>query len=232
MVGVFRAADIDFGTPNLGAVDRFLRGEELTEEELGDVDSFRKNCIKYVSILTKPSPHTDFFTDFQRYLMPQYNDLFKEKLKDQKIIEIGPAINPIYNTLRENYSIASYVAVEPFCMGMTKGSLNHSIKEDDFARVEAEETDGLSYLLTQPDESAITMSFGVLNRELVKGSVDVTEFYYRFLAKEIHRVTPQDGISIHLYNECGLISVDKVFERVGFQVEKTRSTNGIIAHKN
>jgi len=79
-------------------------------------------------------------------------------------------------------------------------------------------TDGLSYLLQQPDESAIVMSFGVLEDGILDGtdeySIPVFRKYNRLLGEEIYRVTPKGGITLH--------GLDSIYDLVnaGFTEEK------------
>lgn len=148
-------------------------------------------------------------------------------MKGKKVIELGPGRNSLAKKLFEKYGIAEYVAVEPVDYNATDGSLDTKNK-----RVSMSNKDALEYLLEQPNESAIVISFGVMNPELLTPPLamaflaveyphdavmkEVGYNYYGFLGREIFRVTPKDAISIHGFN-VGTADVDLYFVKPGFR---------------
>src|SRR3989339_165030 len=58
------------------------------------------------------------------------------------------------------------------------------------------EEDGLSYLLKQDDESSLVTSYGIICPEISRMN---NNDYFKFLIKEIYRVTPKDGITMHVH---------------------------------
>lgn len=74
--------------------------------------------------------------------------------------------------------------------------------------------DGLSYLVRQPEESAIVTSFGVFDEGVLHAGPKEPDELFRYrqlLADEIYRVTPIGGITLH-----GLDWYFE-FERAGFK---------------
>ncbi len=85
--------------------------------------------------------------------------------------------------------------------------------------------DALTFLLRQPDESAIVTSFGVLDDGvLYMPGCEVDRLLSKYtaeLGKQIYRVTPKRGVTIH-----GLDSVGDLI-RAGFKAESpTRDLDG------
>src|SRR3989339_335695 len=58
------------------------------------------------------------------------------------------------------------------------------------------EEDGLSYLLKQDDESSLVTSYGIICPEISRMN---NNDYFKFLIKEIYRVTPKNGITMHVH---------------------------------
>ncbi len=114
-------------------------------------------------------------------------------IERRRVIELRPGPTPLYQ-LFQHLGVAEYVAVEPFNPTMTREKLP--------SEIEVVEEDGLTYLLKQPDNSAIVVSCGVIDPTLY-GKKQPPErtlrimMYYQFLADEIYRVTPPGDISIH-----------------------------------
>ncbi len=81
--------------------------------------------------------------------------------------------------------------------------------------------DGLTFLLRQPDESAIVTSFGVLEDGVLYmpkgcGSIDhLLPMYTAELGKQIYRVTPKGAITLH-----GL-DCSRDLENTGFIIEES-----------
>ena len=109
--------------------------------------------------------------------------LLREGFIGRKVIELGPERNPVYPHLAK-LGIAGYTAVEPNYADETSEALKGHEGKTDVVKV-----DGLSYLLTQPNDSSIVISFGVLPF--------CSESYEESTAKEIYRVTVPGGISVH-----------------------------------
>ena len=80
--------------------------------------------------------------------------------------------------------IAGYTAVEPYYADETSEALKGHESQTNVVPI-----DGLSYLLSQPNDSAIVISFGVLPW--------CRESYEESTAKEIYRVTVPGGINVH-----------------------------------
>jgi len=109
--------------------------------------------------------------------------LLREGFKGKKVIELGPERNPVYPHLAK-HGIAGYTAVEPNYADETSEALKGHDGKTDVVKV-----DGLSYLLSQPNDSAVVISFGVLPW--------CGNSYMESIAQEIYRVTPPGGISVH-----------------------------------
>ncbi len=80
-------------------------------------------------------------------------------------------------------------------------------------------TDGLTFLLRQPDESAIVTSFGVLEMGVLHlyGRDDLSVLLSKYtaeLGRQIYRVTPKDAITLHGLDSC----LD--LENAGFVIEE------------
>lgn len=70
-------------------------------------------------------------------------------------------------------------------------------------------------MLEQQSNSSVVMSFGLFCPDLQSGK----KLYCRFLAHEIYRVTPYNGITIH-YGNSGF-GIKKLFEEAGFKIIKS-----------
>ncbi len=133
----------------------------------------------------------------------------------------------------EKFGIAKYTAVEAFETKATGGALSYILdrlpkaqSDAAFLEMTLSDKDGLTYLINQPDESAIVMSFGVLCPWLQQHE---NATYYRFLAREIYRVTPQGGISVHVVNSGG--GWEEMFSTAGFDTIPSRTSHHIIVQK-
>ena len=102
-----------------------------------------------------------------------------------------------------------------------------------------EPVDGLTYLLSQPDESAVVFSSCVFREDVLTDvglPPELARKYLDYLINQIYRVTPKNGISIHADN-TPYIAWDKIFENVGFKVifrgtSKRPEADGIVATKD
>jgi hypothetical protein len=71
------------------------------------------------------------------------------------------------------------------------------------------------------------MSFGMICPELQNIGNNI---YYSFLAKEIYRVTPKQGITVHVGNP--FLDVSQLLESAGFKIISAENINqGAIARK-
>ncbi|MEA3329983.1 MAG: hypothetical protein U9Q06_04540 [Nanoarchaeota archaeon] len=197
----------------------YFNGGHLEETPLKRLLEIRQSCIDQAVSRAVSGWGVSFSGDFED-IERQYPDIVKDGLTGQTVIELGPVHRPVYMELKK-FDISRYVAVEPFEPRATGGALNHILDQvqdgdAEFERMKLSDKDGLSYLITQPDKSAVVMSYGVFCPDLQHGN----GLYVRFLAKEIHRVTPENGITIH----CGNPGYDlhSLFKQVGFQIAETR----------
>lgn len=171
-----------------------------------------------------------FRTEFPKIVLAE--DYLKRELSGKKIIELGPGF--VGNKLDHARFFAalgasSYVGVEPTITQEKKKSWTPPITflpryAPDRQRVTLEipyalvAQDGLSYLLTQPDDSAVIFSSCVFRYDVL-GSTGLPEEleskYLKELVKQMQRVTPEGAISIHADNTFP----DELFEEAGFTVE-------------
>lgn len=205
----------------------YITGKDLSPEDLQKVIEAREKSIKTASYQTASGVGTNFYYDFDRICFEGIKEM-SEGLKGQRVIELGPGMHPIYEKLI-SFEIDHYIAVEGFEPDATGGALNVMLEnhgDDHFQKVEVVHKDALSYLLEQPDESAVVMSFGMMCPELQNGKNDL---YYPFLAKEIHRVTPKDGLTLYVGSrDFGLAHLMK---KVGFESIYTRENYQFLGRK-
>ncbi|MDP3766232.1 MAG: hypothetical protein Q8R04_07000, partial [Nanoarchaeota archaeon] len=122
--------------------------------------------------------------------------------------------------LFEKFGIAEYVAVEPMNFKLTEAKLDMKS-----SRISVVKEDGLSYLLRQSKDSAIIISCEVICPELLQHAEDNPNIdYFRFLGREIQRVTPAGSSTIHETNLNGN-EIDLVFIKNGFKHYGSRDKN-------
>ncbi len=171
-------------------VSDYFQGSDLSPEDLQRVLAYRSECIERAlhPDLTETLTNS---TVVREILLKRFRDVFAKELAGKRIIELGPGSYPCAEIISQ-FNIREYVGVEPFNAEFTRQAL----PKDEIIKIV--EQDGLSYLLTQPSESAVVLSFGVFAPELYSMS-DLKKVYdyYRFMAKEITRVTPKNSITIH-----------------------------------
>lgn len=212
-------------------IDAYCRGRPLDASDLQIAQAARERSIATTLERAVSGIATSFVEDFE-ILALRHAHLFREQLKGRDVIEIGPAHRPAYTDLKK-FGIGRYTAVEAFETKSTGGALNHILDQLPKAQGDAayremtlSDKDGLTYLINQPDESAIVMSFGVLCPWLQQHE---NTNYYRFLAREIYRVTPQGGISVHVVNSGG--GWEEMFSTAGFDTIPSRTSHHIIVQK-
>lgn len=171
-------------------VSAYFRGFDISCEDLQKVRNYRKECVER-ALEPNMSEGSTNSRKVHELLLKRFREVFAKELAGKRIIELGPGSYPFVELL-SGFDIKEYVGVEPFNAKCTKCAL--PVDE----RIKIVEQDGLSYLLTQPSESAVVLSFGVFAPELYSMS-DLKKVYdyYRFMAKEITRVTPKNSITIH-----------------------------------
>jgi len=134
--------------------------ERLTQEEIDKARS---------SWLDDTHSWLDLFID-KEVLQPYF-----KKLNDHRIIEIGPAKNPIRNFSQ----CKEYLGIEPNKKNVPDNSEDYII------------TDALSFLNNQHNNSAVIVSFGVVANNVLNSNIynrDVAEAYIKEMADEIKRV--------------------------------------------
>lgn len=195
-------------------VDAFLRNKELTEEELKTALRYRGECIKKIQERGYHGSSTrNDYVQLLRATLPIYlPQSLADKLKGQRVIELGPGERPNAEFLFERYGIAEYIAVEPFLTHLTERTLN---TKDPRNRIVEE--DGLSYLLRQPDSSAVIISSAVICTELMTDIDGKKRTYYKFLGREMHRVTPFGAPTIHYTTGLGKEDTEDFFTMHGFE---------------
>jgi hypothetical protein len=113
------------------------------------------------------------------------NKLAKE-IEGKRVIELGPAHNPRAKLLLD-LGAKEYVGVELF------NSFMASCFTQNYNRAKIVQKDALSYLINQEEGSAVVVSFGFLCDALHI----YNPHYIPFITKEIQRITPKDGVSVH-----------------------------------
>lgn len=191
-------------------MDRQILKDYFGRKQIGFVDleriySYRSKCVASAlqPIITKPhtsySEHWDLITEL-------YPEIFEQNYSGKKVIELGPGANPLAEKFL-NLGASEYIGAEAFHPELSEFNLP---KNTGNAKIVNE--DGLSYLLKQEDNSGLVVSFGVICPELI-----VNEDYFRFLGREIYRVTPQKSITIHSHG-FSLEECYKVFQVHGFSI--------------
>lgn len=110
------------------------------------------------------------------------------KLRNHRVIEIGPGGHPI----NLDWPCKEYIGVQPHkCYVPEIGGENYILE------------DGLSFLRKQPDSSAIVVSFGVLDEDVLRycslfnsQATMLSEKYIKEIASEIKRVSSPYAIIV------------------------------------
>lgn len=190
-------------------LNAYFKRNQLTKEQLRFITDYRSECITQAilslgylqrkfgpsgSSNVKPWMFKNHFDEI--FESDEYASLLCEQMQDQRVIELGPGFYPEADMLFEKFGIAEYVAVEPINFKLTEAKLD---MKDPRIRVVRE--DSLSYLLRQPNNSAIVISCGVICLEYLQFAADNPDIsYFRFLGKEMQRVTPTGTLTIHETN--------------------------------
>lgn len=132
-------------------------------------------------------------------------DNIANEIKGKKVIELGPSHDPKARFFLDN-GAKEYVGVDLF------HSFIGTCFVQNYLKAKIVEKDALSYLMNQEDESAVVASFGFLCDALHM----LNPHYVPFVVKEIYRITPKGGISIHS-TAC---DIENSFEAAGFKPEK------------
>ena len=194
----------------------YFANKDLTSDELIEALACRERCIAKAAdnSLTSTTSYAMSF-DVQMELFKRYfenaEDILKNSITGRKAIELGPGCNPMHRWLLER-GASEYTGVE-----MLYPQVSERMITGNNAKIV--DNDALSFLVSQPDESAIIASRGVLNEEVMPSSN-----YSRFLVKEIYRATPKGGITIH---STGVSSNDekRFFKEAGFKPLDSRDYN-------
>lgn len=192
-------------TPDRHTLISYFKGKNIGSEELENIHGYRAECIARA---LKPRITMPFENYSQHFGMIQrcFEDLLRQHFSGERVIELGPGASPLAEKFFE-FGAKEYVGVEPFHPELTEEAL--PIQDE---RVNLVKDDGLTYLLQQPENSALVVSFGVLCPELLGWCNDD---YYRFLGREIYKVTPEGNISIHVHGFSGILY--DFFEIHGFR---------------
>lgn len=146
---------------------------------------------------------------------------YKKSVEGRRIIEIGSARTGILPHVVQ-LEVPSYVGVDPFAVNATTSVIEEFLKDNpQYAGMfSAESEDALTFLRSQPTESATVVSSGVLDFSVIGGKIhndpDVAQ-YQRELSSEIYRVTPVNGIS---YHRCADREWQEALVSAGFKADE------------
>lgn len=206
-------------------LNAYFKGDRLSETDLKPVFDYRSECItqavlslgylqrKFGISDAKNVKRWQFGQHFDEiFESEEYVPVFKKQMQGQRVIELGPGFYPKADMLFEKFGIDKYDAAEPRTYELTQAKLD--MKDP---RIRLVKEDSLSYLLRQPDDSAIIISCGVICPELLQCAADDPDIsYFRFLGKEMQRVTPKGALTIHGTN-LDSNQIDLVFIENGFK---------------
>ncbi|HIG95079.1 MAG: hypothetical protein QT05_C0016G0005 [archaeon GW2011_AR13] len=166
----------------------YFTGKEICQEDFESIKRYREYCIQQANQPGLTRPYTNYSGNFD-LMKKLYPEVSRENLKGKKIIEIGTGANPLAKDFLE-MGVTEYTGLEPFHPELSRENL----KECQNAKIVEE--DGLSYLLKQDDESSLVTSYGIICPEISRMN---NNDYFKFLIKEIYRVTPKNGITMHVH---------------------------------
>lgn len=158
--------------------------------------------------------------DMMKKLLERNSPFLKQYVQDQHIIDIG--CGKSYNQVNErtiSLGAKSYVGIVP-----------HNILTKDLERkgkISFAPTDGLSYLLTQPDNSAVIIASSLFSETLVPILVDteetkaIKEEYLQRLFRQIYRVTPTVCFGFELF-----FLAEPYAQEAGFKIEQFHDNKG------
>ncbi|MFA5888505.1 MAG: hypothetical protein WC852_07390 [Candidatus Nanoarchaeia archaeon] len=199
-------------------LDDYFANRDLVSDELKEVIACRERHIaKAANHSLRSTTSYEMSFDVQMEMFRRYVSnaeiILRNSINGRKAIELGPGLSPMHKWLLER-GASEYTGVE-----MLYPKISEKMVSGQNAKIV--DNDALSFLVSQPDESAIIASRGVLNEEVMPSSN-----YARFLIREIYRVTPKSGITIH---STGVSSADekRFFKEAGFTPLDTRDYNAV-----
>lgn len=203
-------------------LEDYFANKLLTEEEQGKVNDYMLKCMLIAQKPNITKPFTNYSKNLEHILkladcFMDIEDLLHKQFSNQRFIELGPGAQPLANWALQ-YGISEYIGVEPFNPEITENALPKNPK----VKLEKEK-EALEFLLGQENESAIVMSMGVLCAELFNFNDDN---YFRFIVKEIYRVTPKGGFTI---NSIHSIAGIDYFTEAGFRSTKDTPARDFIS---
>lgn len=193
-------------------LEDFFCRRDLSPEDLNAVSRHRDSCIeKYRWQFSGDHGTTTAGNELHESVLQYLKGLieFREAVRGRRVIELGPGSNPLAERLLEDFEALEYVGVE-----MNSNSTLAVVGSTDRVRIEG--TDALSYLLTQPTESAIVVSIAMLD-PMIYGDTNMAWHYNRFLGREIFRVTPRGKPTFHAHLLDGYWNKKKIFYDHGFE---------------
>ncbi len=201
----------------------FFAGKSLNQDELESIDTHRKKSILLAGRLYRSREifqgdaevDNNFSKHFMDYLengpstYTRYTEFITNSLRGKRVIELGPGSKPLAKTLFD-LGIKEYVAPELYKPKETKAILAGLQ-----GSVEVIHQDALEFLLTQPDNSAIIISCGFLDTKLL---MNYNKDYYRFIGRELFRITPKESPTIHILSDPTHYDLDIFFKEHGFKL--------------
>jgi len=205
--------------------DLFTKEEANLIREVYSVN-FQFDVMAFSRINNSTDISRRFFEGLNYYQSAR--EFFNKELFNKRIIELGPGYlyghGSILSALDfEKLGVSSYTGIDPLYNEYSEENCKRKAKsmglKIPFLEVSS---DGLSYLLTQPKESAIICSFAAFDSPAIENAglpKYLEERYIDYLIREIYRITPENSISFHK-NIFGLGDYLPLFESVGFRKEK------------
>ncbi len=184
----------------------YFSGEQLADKDLELVQAYRQECIDRARSHTS-GLMTSYYEDFELVVDKLCADLnLAEHFKGRPVIELGPGKHPLKQVLLEKYGVSDYTGVE------LSGT----------SQIEVVREDVLTYLSSVSDNSALVVSCGLMCPELILDLKGRNLDYFRFVGREIFRVTPRGSVSVHITNNLASHVVegvrDMLFTDHGFQI--------------
>ena len=176
--------------------EEFVRGDVTPELLKYFSQKTAEELVKYFQNSPNVSTQRDGAIYNLYELVGKDLDYLEKEVKGKKVIEFGDAGKKINKTFFEELGSKKFIA---------------------FDTLPGKGRDALSQLSRQPDNSAVVTSFGVLDEGVLYmgGVVEGLERYTEELAKQIYRVTPLRGLTIHgLENAKDLINAGFIPEKV------------------
>lgn len=196
----------------------YFANRDLAGDELREVLAYRERCIAQAAegsfkSATSYQPSFDSQMEVISNKLSGFEEMLMNSLKGKRAIELGPGCNPMHSWLFAR-GAASYTGIELF---YSEESARLSAGKNS----EIVHSDALSFLVSQPGNSAIVVSRGVLNMEVMPSFN-----YMRFLIREIYRITPAGNLTIHA---MGILSHDekRFFREAGFKPLDERDYNAV-----